>query len=478
MSDKRRRMSTSWEEVPHITSTTKEEQASVAGVAHINPPFESEQPPHFLRSSPLEVANPPSPLHFLPYAPEQPYHPSHSSPSESKQQHSLRHSSPVADTDLTYSNLVELQADSSLPRTPQFPQPFDSVPRYHDLAPLDPNVNLPDSPSRSQSQSLMTTTTHAESKLTAYRFFIDRGTPMPADLKSLVADVQKPRSSTVITPDSKRVAGVNPKTKFMLDNDSKQVLLDRLVYHVKLIDDDSDDEGEEDVWRGIDHPWGDHVPQPQGGPPQEEKDLQEAMESPNQTPATVWVPAAVVYTDAPWFPYLIVEWKGKDKTIQVARFQARRDCPPAINALYKLFIAAKVSEPSAKSTCMFSLCVDSNIAEHRIHWRHVDPMGRISYEAEIIAVALLADESSVFKLRGTLLNALKWVRGDRLEEIRKGLNDFQKPQLPPPSPIAKPPKEKESSPKSSKPGSSTLQPSSSSDKPASSTGNKKRKGSH
>ncbi|KAI4167807.1 MAG: hypothetical protein LQ343_006911 [Gyalolechia ehrenbergii] len=300
----------------------------------------------------------------------------------------------------------------------------------------------------------MTTPTHAERKLTGYRFFIDRETPLPTGLAGLVAELKQPRSPQTITPNSKHVASINNATKYMLENDSKHILLDRLVYPIKLKYPDPDDQGEALIWRGIDHPWGDHVPYPQGGPAQEEQDLQDAMKIiggplkpkpdadygyPDRvfdlsriTLLKAWYPKTLVYEYAPWFPYLAVEWKGKDKTIQDARYQARRDCPTAIEALYELFLAAGVEQPSPKSTCMFSLCVDSNIAEHRIHWRDVDPAGRVSYQAEKISVALLEDESSVFRLRGTLLNTLPWVRGDRLEAIQTALAGLQKPSLPQP----------------------------------------------
>ncbi|KAL9045047.1 MAG: hypothetical protein Q9206_007340 [Seirophora lacunosa] len=321
----------------------------------------------------------------------------------------------AADPQLTYPNLLELQAHLSPPPFAQFPEPFDGLPREQHPPPLNPD---------------------------------------PTELASLVAELTQPRSPATITPNSKLVAGVNNATKYMLENEAKHVLLDRLVYPVKLNYQDPGDEGEAFVWRGIDHPWGESVPKPQGGPAKEEKDLQDAMNiigAPSKpkpdaeygypdrvmdmsriTLLKAWYPATLVYESAPWFPYLAVEWKGKDKTIQDARSQARRDCPTAIAALYNLFVAAGWKQPSAKSTCMFSLCVDSNIAEHRIHWRHVDAAGRVSYHAEKISIALLADESSVFRLRGTLLNALLWVRGARLEAIQEAMSAIQKPPPPPP----------------------------------------------
>ncbi|KAL8955296.1 MAG: hypothetical protein Q9193_006800 [Seirophora villosa] len=360
----------------------------------------------------------------------------------------------AADPQLTYPNLVELQAHLSPPAFAQFPEPFDGLPREQYPPQLNPDVPSSGLSNTSRSRSSMTTPTQAERKLTGFRFFIDLDTPLPTELASLVAELTQPRSPATITPNSKHVAGVNNATKHMLENDARHVLLDRLVYPVKLNYQDPGDEGEAFVWRGIDHPWGDSVPKPQGGPAQEEHDLQDAMNiigAPSKpkpdaeygypdrvmdisriTLLKAWYPATLVYESAPWFPYLAVEWKGKDKTIQDARSQARRDCPTAIAALYNLFVAAGWKQPSAQSTCMFSLCVDSNIAEQRIHWRHVDAAGRVSYHAEKISIALLADESSVFRLRGTLLNALPWVRGARLEAIQEVMSAIKKPSPPPP----------------------------------------------
>ncbi|KAI4089829.1 MAG: hypothetical protein LQ344_005136 [Seirophora lacunosa] len=360
----------------------------------------------------------------------------------------------AADPQLTYPNLLELQAHLSSPPFAQFPEPFDGLPREQHSPPLNPDVPSSGLSNTSRSRSSMTTPTQAERKLTGFRFFIDLDTPWPTELASLVAELTQPRSPATITPNSKLVAGVNNATKYMLENEAKHVLLDRLVYPVKLNYQDPGDEGEAFVWRGIDHPWGDSVPKPQGGPAKEEKDLQDAMNiigAPSKpkpdaeygypdrvmdmsqiTLLKAWYPATLVYESAPWFPYLAVEWKGKDKTIQDARSQARRDCPTAIAALYNLFVAAGWNQPSVKSTCIFSLCVDSNIAEHRIHWRDVDAAGRVSYHAEKISIALLADESSVFRLRGTLLNALLWVRGARIEAIQEAMSAIQKPAPPPP----------------------------------------------
>lgn len=360
----------------------------------------------------------------------------------------------AADPPLTYPNLVELQAHLSPPTFAQFPEPFNGLPREQHPPRLNPDVPSSGMSNTSRSRSSMTTPTQAERKLTGFRFFIDLDTLLPTELASLVAELTQPRLSATITPNSKHVAGVNNATKYMLENEAKHVLLDRLVYPVKLNYQDPGDEGEAFLWRGIDHPWGDSVPKPQGGPAQEEQDLQDTMNiigAPSKpkpdaeygypdrvmdvsriTLLKAWYPATLVDESAPWFPYLAVEWKGKDQTIQDARSQARRDCPTAIAALYNLFVAAGLKQPSAKSTCMFSLCVDSNIAEHRIHWRHVDAAGRVSYYAEKISIALLADESSVFRLRGTLLNALPWVRGARLEAIQEALAAVQKPPPPPP----------------------------------------------
>ena len=330
MSSKRRRDSASWAEGAHAT----EGESAVTEASTIHPSTESEHRYH------------------------------------------LDSSSSHTNTQLTYPNLIELQADDSLPKNLQFPQPFDSVPRAEHLSPLDPDQESSISASKSHSESSMTTPTQAEKKLAGYRFFMDRGTPLPAELAVLISDITQPRPSLTITPNSKHVASVNDATKYMLENNAKHVLLDRLIYPVKLNYQDPNDEGEALIWRGMDDPWNDLIPKPQGGSVKEERVLQEAMEiigSPSKpTPDAdygcpdesiesssiahlrAWYPGTLVYEYPPWFPYLVVEWKGRDKTIQEARFQARRDCPTAIEALYKTFIAGGKMEPPTKSTSIFS----------------------------------------------------------------------------------------------------------------------------
>lgn len=135
---------------------------------------------------------------------------------------------------------------------------------------------------------------------------------------------------------------------------------------------------------------------------------------------------------APWFPYAVVEWKGKNEPLVKAEQQARRDAAAAIKSLYKLFkLADPTQEPPPNVTCVVSLCIDSRIADHRIHWRHVEPDGTISYQAEIIKSALFGEEETIFAFRSTVLKALDWARGERLSAIRSALSKI-KPITPSP----------------------------------------------
>ena len=68
------------------------------------------------------------------------------------------------------------------------------------------------------------------------------------------------------------------------------------------------------------------------------------------------------------------------------------------------------------------------MAEYRIHWQHVSADKKVSYEVMmLIKLASLGNEDTVCRLCGTLLNALSWVRGSRLDSIRVGLTNLKQP---------------------------------------------------
>ncbi|KAL8858212.1 MAG: hypothetical protein Q9178_005224 [Gyalolechia marmorata] len=93
------------------------------------------------------------------------------------------------------------------------------------------------------------------------------------------------------------------------------------------------------------------------------------------------------------------------------------------------------------------LHVYSDHVYHWLHWRHTSEDGTVSYRAECVGKAFLDDDKEVRKVRSTLINALEWVRGERLAEIREALlkldpnvGPFCKTRTPPTSPaVVEPP---------------------------------------
>ncbi|KAL8823363.1 MAG: hypothetical protein Q9170_008367 [Blastenia crenularia] len=370
---------------------------------------------------------------------------------------------------LTESNLTQLQADqsSSLETSPH-PAPFDTIVRHH-IPSLARQEDAPDRGSTTTSD--MTTASKAERLLWAYRLNIDTKIAFAPSIQTLVNDIKRPRLED-ISPNSKKIAASNFKTMKMDEADTVHELVDKLLYRCALYD---GDEGESLVARTFDCQWPDQVPKPVGGA--NEAELQDAMESlgcpPRPKPDVTygyadetldgdqlkllcgWYRSVLAIERAPWFLYLVGEWKGKGRTMAEARLQARRDCASASNCLYNFCKAGGIEEPTANMTCVFSLCVDSTQAEYRLHWRHVDSDGRISYEAERVSGALLYDEESVFRLRGCILKTLDWVRGDRLTTVRNTLKLIKKPAPPPKAPVL--PQEASTQEGKSSTQSSTLQ---------------------
>ncbi|KAL8941732.1 MAG: hypothetical protein Q9216_002060 [Gyalolechia sp. 2 TL-2023] len=388
---------------------------------------------------------------------------------------------------LTHSSLTQLQETESLAGHTHFPAPFDTLSRARSPSPLelesvkertnrfssnwinvksekdpdwlvaepenDPEWLIAESEEQRSicNDSGMSTPGQAEKILWGYRIFIDRGTPLPEKLQNLVDTIKQPRLGG-ITPNSKHVAAANNHTSKLNELDSMIALIDRLTYRGQLYP--GDDGGEHSVQRTFDCQWLDRVPRPAGGTEEDEKILQAAMQAigcPSKPKPDVtfgyteemfdvdhlkrlcaWYPDVLVLDRAPWFPYSVAEWKGKDKTLTEARVQARRDGSAANGTLYDFYQRSGNSEPSVDQTCVFSLCIDSTVAEYRVHWRHVDGEGKVSYEAERVASALLHDGDMVFRLRGCILNTLDWARGDRLTSIRKALTLMKQPPPKPP----------------------------------------------
>ncbi|KAL9012190.1 MAG: hypothetical protein Q9173_003027 [Seirophora scorigena] len=367
----------------------------------------------------------------------------------------------LPENQVTHSRLAQLQATQSRGQPTQYPAPFDTFSRSLttsspvpevDTKDLDPLLVRPQDDQDTCSDSAMTTPSQAEKILWGYRILIDEGTRFPDELQKLVYEIKEPRVGA-ITPNSKHVAASNKQTSKMNETDALIALIDRLTYRDKLYD---GDEGEHSIRRTFDCQWLDRVPRPGGGNPADVEILQAAMGDlgcPSKPKPDVtfgyaedalqadhlrrlcaWYPAALVLEQAPWFPYFVVEWKGKGGTMREARIQARRDAAAGIDTLYKFYQAAGNGAPSVPMTCIFSLCVDSTTADYWLHWRHVDAEGKVSYQGERVSSALLHDDEMVFRLRGCILKTLDWARGQRLASIRNTLQLVQQPPPPPPQP--------------------------------------------
>ncbi|KAL8713089.1 MAG: hypothetical protein Q9225_006835 [Loekoesia sp. 1 TL-2023] len=333
---------------------------------------------------------------------------------------------------LTLANLAQLQADQPSETPSTFPPPFDVMSRPP-----------PSSPSKTNTKSGSTTLTQAEKILQVHRIYIDEGTEFPPEVQTLAKTV-KERRDTDVTPKSKYIAKVNTVTRKMLEDMAVHELADKILYRCRLFDGDG---GEPGIWRGRSDQWWDRVPLLGTGDEEELQRVMEAVGCPKKpkpdlsygySDTTIGkellfrlssLPKEVLVCDrAPWFPYLVAEWKSAEP-MKKAEQQARRDAAAAIDTLYKLFkLADPATEPSPALTCVFSLCVDANMMRHRLHWRHVESNGSVSYHAEYIKSALLEDEDQVFIARGTLLKALEWARGSRLTAILEALKKAQPPK--------------------------------------------------
>ncbi|KAL8707812.1 MAG: hypothetical protein Q9220_007219 [cf. Caloplaca sp. 1 TL-2023] len=363
-------------------------------------------------------------------------------------------SSNKSGTELSYLTLARLHREQQIPTLEQHPRLLDEFwgprgqhPRHLHVNDEDTNSSdsHTDTDETASDASTMTSPNLAERILDGRRMYIDRGAPFPSELQPLVTSIKEARPAP-ITPNSKMIAKVNFKTQKMSEMDALHTLVDKLIYRPELV---AGDDGEKSVAWTFDHLWLDRVPPPEGGHDGEAKTLREAMEAigcpPKPKPdvtygyaddalsqkflqnVSAWYSEVLVLENQPWFPYLVVEWKGQDGTMREARLQARRDAAAEISCMHKFFKTAGHQNPSVNLTCVFSLCVDANTAEYRLHWRDVTNSREIQYHAERIQSALLCEEESVFRLRGMIIKTLDWVRGERLTAVQESLGNISKP---------------------------------------------------
>ena len=291
--------------------------------------------------------------------------------------------------------------------------------------------------------SASTSLDRTEDALEAYRIYIDRGMPLPKELQDLVKDVQQDRQGEV-TPQSKMVKQLAKDLRRASEAKIIHEVADKLIYTCQL---HADGDGEKMMASGHNDQWRLPTPIPTPAPSEltlsQFEELMGRLKLPRRPRPDISYgycdaaftdalashrrrlsDALIVFPKAPWFPYMIVQWKSAQEPIAKAQCQARRDGAVACKAMHDLFCASGVSS-DASMTCCFSLCANVQQAEFRIHWRREDTTtGHVSWEADMVESAHLYKEEQVYRLRGCILRALEWARNKRFDNITAALNAY------------------------------------------------------
>ena len=283
--------------------------------------------------------------------------------------------------------------------------------------------------------------------LNIWRISIDGGeSVMPTTVKLLLQRIaDDPRNSNQITPNSKRLAAAQPTLRDLSEMDAASRMKDLLAYKDKLYE--GDEQGIDMVYIGEGHQWSDCVPQPQdckrdlleqamknlGCPPKPKPDFAHGYPdfaftrgTPSQnaklTAQRDGLPiSAYVRQQKPWWPWLVIEMKTQ-QPIAAARRQAARDAAAAIATFHRTLEYKTGSPPSPGSTAVFSLCVDAEIVELRVHWRHVDESsGEVFWQAHEIESGRLKYAGDVFRIRGKILAILQWASTARWRLLENAL---------------------------------------------------------
>ncbi|KAL8942712.1 MAG: hypothetical protein Q9216_001516 [Gyalolechia sp. 2 TL-2023] len=297
------------------------------------------------------------------------------------------------------------------------------------------------SPSKKSQSKAFSSVSKAEQILETFEIYIDRDLPMPNALQTLVRSLQEKRA-TEITPKTKFIEASREECKKMKEDLSLHTLADKMTYAGWLYE--GDEEGERLIARGRSNQWYDRVPKPTETDPESNNALQAAMNAqgcpPKPKPVISWgyhddafekdiqrkrkaLPDdCQLYSDKPWFVYMVCEWKSSEQSPAKAEQQARRDCAATGDVLYHFFkLAYPDKEPEVHFTCTFSVCVHGKGFDYRIHWRRVADDGTVSWEADLVLEARFHHPEEVFQTRGAILKTLDWVRSDRLNAITAAL---------------------------------------------------------
>ncbi|KAL8676761.1 MAG: hypothetical protein Q9186_006742, partial [Xanthomendoza sp. 1 TL-2023] len=313
-----------------------------------------------------------------------------------------------------------------------------------------PQLPATPSPSKKSSSDARSKATSSFTKagqiLDTWRIHIDLNKAKPECLEDLVHHLQ-----------DKRGIDVTPKSKFLQNNAelvmkkrnedmAVHLLADQITYMEQLSP--AHDDGEPLIQRGRSDQWYDRVPRPVDADGKLAAALEQAMEAEGSPPrpkpdmsfgfanhAFNDIQLARIktlpkeyhlYSDAPWFPYQVMEWKSHQRSPVGAEQQAQRDATAAGDTLYRLLkLAYPYEEPSPASTCIFSLCVHSSGFDFRVHWRCVANDGKVSWEGDRVVDARWHKPDEVFEARGAIMKTLDWARSTRLTDIRDALEVIQ-----------------------------------------------------
>ncbi|TKA69967.1 hypothetical protein B0A49_10864 [Cryomyces minteri] len=298
-------------------------------------------------------------------------------------------------------------------------------------------------PSARTTTASSATASNAPERLDACRIYRERSLAMPEPLAGLLQTVSAVREGPA-TPQSKRVAALNPTTKTMSELDAIVTLIDVFLYRPGMLP----DEEETWAWRTLDSLWNEHcVPIPSA---QDDATLQRALDAvgcpkkpkpdvtygyaetsftrPEKDAILTMPPRTRVLIGQPYLPFLVVEWKSDKSggTVHHAILQAARDGAAAVNTAHKFYDTAGKVNPTEHETAIFSCCVSSRTAELHVHWRRDDVDEGVSWEMDKIYDARLSHEVDVFAFRSMVLNILDWARTTRLACVKAALSEYTK----------------------------------------------------
>ena len=125
-----------------------------------------------------------------------------------------------------------------------------------------------------------------------------------------------------------------------------------------------------------------------------------------------------------WWPWLIIQTEGSTPTGQTHR-RAIRNAPAAIATFHDSIRRLIEKDPSAGFSAVFSLCVNTCTFYLRVHWRHTDEQGAISWQHCEVMKGTMTDAQALSQLRRGLDKIMEWALGDRLKALKAVLQEWK-----------------------------------------------------